>query len=117
MQVKFMLPAHLLLGQLVEVGQTPVEVIYRFIHSVPLGSLLPCCLPVVSRFFVATGTREVVSQQFRPPLGHLWETLRQHLGDAGVVLLPGAAQQRVVRHILHKSVLEDVDGLSGTTDV
>ena len=50
-------------------------------------------------------------QHFGLRLGGLREALGQHLGNALVVLLPGAPQQRLVGRVLNQGVLEGVGRL------
>jgi hypothetical protein len=53
----------------------------------------------------------VMRQQFRLGGNSLGKLRFQHLGNALMVLLPGAAQQRLIGRVLNQRVLEQVDGL------
>jgi hypothetical protein len=56
-------------------------------------------------------------QQFRLRLSRLGKLLGQHLGNALVVLLPCALEQRLIRHILDEGVLKHIGRLRWRTSL
>src|SRR5262249_42952149 len=69
---------------------------------------LACPLPVAHRLLVAARRRVVLGDQLRLGPDSLRELGLQHLGDALMVLLAGAPQQRLIGRILNERMLKGI---------
>ena len=69
---------------------------------------LPRPLPVADRLLREPRLRVVVRQQLGLRLDDLGKLRLQHLGNALVVLLPRALEQRLIGRLLDQRMLEDV---------
>jgi hypothetical protein len=76
-----------------------------------LGYLLSGTLPVLHRLGGEPSLRVVLRQQFRLRRHCLGKLRLQHLGNLLMVLLSGATQQRLIRHLLDQGVLEAIGRL------
>jgi hypothetical protein len=78
-----------------------------------VAGLLARPLAVGNGLLVETRFRVVPGEQLGLGLDHVGKLRLQNLGNALVVLLPGAPEQRLVRGILHQGVLKDIGRLRG----
>ena len=70
-----------------------------------------CPLPIVEGRHAQASLRIVMSQQFGLSLADVGEVGLQHLGNMLMVLLAGAAEQRLIGGILHQGMLKEVGRL------
>ena len=70
--------------------------------------LLSGCAPTFDSLLVKPRFRTVPCKYLRLRLHDFWIFFLQGLGDQGVELLPGAAQQRAIGGVLHQRVLEQI---------
>ena len=73
--------------------------------------LLTCPLPVANGLLCEPSLSIVMGQQLGLRLAALGKARLQHLGNALMVLLAGATQQRLIGHVLDECMLERVGGL------
>jgi hypothetical protein len=69
---------------------------------------LACPLPVGNRLLVAASGGVVLGDQLWLRRDDLRELGLQLLGDALMILLAGAPQQRLIRHVLDECMLEHI---------
>ncbi len=75
------------------------------------GGALASFQPIVDGTCEQSSFHEMVRQEFRFTRNSLGKAPLHDFGDARVQLLPIAAQKRAVGSVLHKSVLEGINGL------
>src|SRR2546427_9169219 len=68
-------------------------------------------LPVGNSLLCEPSLGVVMRQQFGLRLDQLGKLCLQHLGNALVVLLPRALEQRLIGRVLDESMLKDLSGL------
>ncbi len=76
-----------------------------------LDGLLPRLVPITNRLGVETRLRAVMRQEFGLGGSDLGKLRLQHRGNALMIPLPCAAQQRLIRNITDQRVFEKVGGL------
>jgi hypothetical protein len=96
------------IGQDLEQLQTFGEVRERFRMSRALDGTLARPLPISHSLFPETRLRVMMRRQLRLALGNLSKLCRQYLGNALMVLLARAFQERWIGGVLDESMLEDI---------
>ena len=76
-------------------------------------ALLACPLPVGNGLRDETRLGVVMRQQLGLGLDGLGKLRFQHLGNALVILLPGALEQRLIGRVLDQGMLEDIGACGG----
>ena len=109
--VEFLLDPHGRLGEGGEHRQPPGEVTDRLQMGRTLKRLLSSPLPGAHRLLAQPGLGVVLRYHFGLRLSGLRKARRQHVRDALVVLLAGAAQQRLIGRVLDQRMLKGIDCL------
>src|SRR6516165_2912329 len=91
------------------------ERLLEALFGLPVGralkGALPGPLPIGQSLVMHAGSGVVLRDDFGLRFGGLGEALGQHLGNALMILLAGAPQQRLVGRVLDERVLEGVERL------
>src|SRR5262245_58889262 len=99
------------LRQSLEYLQSLHEMTDSFEIGRPLDGLLAGPLPITNRLCTEPCLRVMIRYQLRLSLDRLGKPLFQHLGNALVILLTGASEQRLICCILNERMLKRIHSL------